>query len=392
MKVALVTPGGFSPDGRHNVIPALVALAAELARRCDLEVFAFGGLGPVSRYSWGGATVHQLGDHTRDDPPRRGGAGVGRLLRIGGQLWRELRAAGAAAGRFDVIHALWATDPGLLAGLFGRLLRAPVVVSVAGGESVWLPDIGYGGARSRLGRARTDVVLRAAAAVTVGSEFARSLLAPHARARAEVVPLGIDVARLAAPPARPAGPPWRLLHVGSINRVKDHRTLLAAFAGIAARHDVTLDCVGEDTLGGEIHDHAARLGVGARVRFHGVVASDELAPLYRAAHVHVVSSRYESQSVAVLEAAAAGLPTVGTAVGLLPTMAALAPAAARTVAPGDAAALAAGVCGLLDDEPGRLAMGASAQAFARAHDAAATARAFDDIYRRVASRWDSRPR
>ena len=111
--------------------------------------------------------------------------------------------------------------------------------------------------------------------------------------------------------------------------------------------------------------------------------NDELAALYRGAHLHVVSSRYESQSVTVLEAAAAGLPTVGTAVGLLAT---LAPDAARTVPPGDAPALADAVGELLADEPARLEMGARAQAFARAHDVRFTARAFEAIYGRVAGR------
>jgi glycosyltransferase involved in cell wall biosynthesis len=104
--------------------------------------------------------------------------------------------------------------------------------------------------------------------------------------------------------------------------------------------------------------------------------------MYRAAHLHIVSSRYESQCVAVLEAAAAGVPTVGTAVGILP---ALAPGAALAVAPGDADALADGVCRLLADQARRAAMGARAQAFARAHDARFTAAAFEAIYRRVAA-------
>ena len=57
MKIALVTPGGFSPDGRFDVIPALLALTAELARRHDVHVFAFGGRGQAVRYPSGGASV-----------------------------------------------------------------------------------------------------------------------------------------------------------------------------------------------------------------------------------------------------------------------------------------------------------------------------------------------
>jgi glycosyltransferase involved in cell wall biosynthesis len=141
--------------------------------------------------------------------------------------------------------------------------------------------------------------------------------------------------------------------------------------------EVTLDCIGEDTLRGDVQSRAQRAGLGAHVRFRGFVPPEELAPLYRSAHLHVVSSRYESQGVAVLEAAAAGLPTVGTAVGLLPS---LAPRAACCVAPGDAPGLARAICALLEDGARREAMGAAAQAFARAHDVRWTAGAFERIY------------
>jgi glycosyltransferase involved in cell wall biosynthesis len=175
-----------------------------------------------------------------------------------------------------------------------------------------------------------------------------------------------------------------LLHVANLNVVKDQDTLLSAFAQVAGRlgGDVTLDCVGADARAGAVQARAQALGLGDRIRFHGLLPPDRLAPFYRAAHLLVLSSRYESQGVVVLEAGAAGLPTVGTAVGLLPT---LAPRAAQCVPPGQPGALAGAICDLLADDPRRQAMGAAAQEFARAHDGAATARAFEEIYRRLAA-------
>jgi glycosyltransferase involved in cell wall biosynthesis len=89
---------------------------------------------------------------------------------------------------------------------------------------------------------------------------------------------------------------------------------------------VVLDCVGADARAGAVQARAQALGLGDRIRFHGLLPPPLLAPFYRSAHLLVLSSRYESQGVVVLEAGAAGLPTVGTAVGLLPT---LAPRAAK---------------------------------------------------------------
>ena len=189
----------------------------------------------------------------------------------------------------------------------------------------------------------------------------------------------MDGSRFAAPAARPAGPPWRLVHVANLNTVKDQPTLLAALRRAVDRlGDVHLDCVGEDTLHGQMQARARALGLEAHVAFHGFVPQDQLAAFYRRAHLHVLSSRHESQAVVVLEAAAAGLPTVGTRVGLVDT---LAPHAAVAVGIRDAAALGDVIIALLRDQPAREAMGAAAQAFARAHDLAWTARRFEEIYR-----------
>jgi len=157
--------------------------------------------------------------------------------------------------------------------------------------------------------------------------------------------------------------------------------LLAALREVVDRlGDVRLDCVGEDALDGEVQRLARVLGLADRVVFHGFVCPEELPAFYRQAHLHVMSSRHESQGVVVLEAAAAGLPTVGTRVGLLDT---LAPAAACAVPPGDARALADAISALLPDAGAREAMAAAAQRFAQAHDFAWTARTFEAIYERL---------
>ena len=290
---------------------------------------------------------------------------------------REVRRA-QANGPFDLLHAFWALDTGLAATLLGRGLQRPVVLTVGGGEAVWLPAIRYGGFGTFAGRLRTRAALRGADAITAGSAFAAQQLPEGASARARIIPLGIRCETFEAAPGRPDGPPWRLLQVADLNRVKDQETLLQAFRQIVARvGDASLDCVGEDTVGGQMRRRAQELGIGERVRFRGFLPQRMLPNLYRRAHLHLVSSLYESQGVAILEAAAAGLPTVGTAVGLVPT---LAPEAARCVPTSDATALASAASELLVNRAARESMGAAAQRWAFAHDATWTARQFEDVY------------
>ncbi len=286
---------------------------------------------------------------------------------------------------FDVVHAFWAGSHGALAVGMGTLLRVPSVVHVAGGELAALPDIGYGGCRTWRGRLREHAVLRAATVVTCASQPIGELVAARG-VTAQRVPLGVDLDRwpVRAPVRRLSGEPARLVHVASLNAVKDQPTLLRALRGLAdAGREFHADIVGEDTLDGRIHALAAELGLQHRLRFHGFLTQRALRPIVEQAHVAVVSSRHEAGPVVVLEAALAGVPSVGTTVGHL---AEWSPHAALAVPCGDSGALAAGIARLLDDEDLRLRLAGAAQRIALEDSADETARQFSEIYRRIASR------
>jgi glycosyltransferase involved in cell wall biosynthesis len=102
--------------------------------------------------------------------------------------------------------------------------------------------------------------------------------------------------------------------------------------------------------------------------------------MYQRAHVFVMSSRHEAGGVVVLEAAACGVPTVGTAVGYLADWT---PDRAITVAPRDPHALGEAIVAALSN-PARLAgIAAAARAWTLAHDADWSAEQFDRLYRVV---------
>jgi glycosyltransferase involved in cell wall biosynthesis len=329
-RIALVTPG-FSADARDWCIPALLDLVRALAQDDDVTVFALRYPHHRRPYVLDGARVVPFGAAQA--------RALGRVvlwLRAGLRLRRDVRA-----GRFDVVHALWAHEPGALAAWACRGTRTPLVVSLLGGELLALRDIGYGGGVGALNRRLVRAALRRARAVTIGSEALRAHAPPGvAAARWQRFSLGVSLERFH--PAAPLGDAPRLdgrpclLSVASLAPVKDHATLLAAFARLAAdRPEARLHLVGEGSQA-PLGALAARLGLAERVRFHGALRHERLPGLYRQADLHVVSSRFESQCLAALEAAACATPLAGTSVGVMPEIVD-APFLAR---PGDAHELA----------------------------------------------------
>lgn len=370
MRIGLVVTGGVDRSGRERVMPALLWLIERLARRHEVHVFVLHHDPEPTTYPLHGAMIHDVGRVT-------GPRGLRRV-----RLRHRLAAAIAAVhGRFDVLHAYWAMPAGVLATGLGRRLGIPAVVTLDSGELVAISDIDYGLQRRWLDRRGVAAAIARASRVTVTTRYMKrqaAAIAPDARI--DVVPLGVDPREFRRNTA-PDGPPWRLLRVGSLNHVKDYPMVLRAMArAVPLVPGLHLDVVGEDTLGGSIQQLASTLGIEAQVTFHGFQPTDLLASFYERAHLHVVSSRHEAAAVVVLEAAAAGVPTAGTAVGFLADWSAEQPERAAVVPVGDDAALADAIVELIRDQPRREEIAANAREWALAHDADWTAQRFETIY------------
>lgn len=361
MRIALVVTGGFDRSGRVHVIPALLGLVERLAREHDVIVYVLRYHDAACRYPLLGATICDLG--------RPSG------------LVAQFRATCAAIqrdGPLDVIHGYWAVPAGLIAAAAGRRFGVPSVVTCDSGEFVGLRSIGYGQQLRTPSRLAVAAATRLATCVTVCTTF-QSNLARQRGIETRVIPIGVDT-QVFTPSSGRRGEtaPYKLLHVASLNPVKGQTILLEAFNELVRDGiDVTLDVVGEDTMGGSLHAAAERLGLAGRVRFLGFRPSHDLVPLYHSAHLFVLSSLHEAAGVVLLEAAACGLPVVGSAVGYLADWA---PDAASAVPANDARTLAGAIRALLADPRRRLMLASRAQAFATVHDADASALAFQSLY------------
>ena len=153
-----------------------------------------------------------------------------------------------------------------------------------------------------------------------------------------------------------------LVHVGRFAPPKNHALLVQAFAQVRADAPLYLLLVGSGELESAVREQVAGLGLQERVRFLGVRA--DVADILRASDVFVLSSRWEGNPMSVMEAMAAGLPVISTAVGGVPELVQHS-ATGLLVPAGDACSLAEAIAQLGCDPARRAAMGNAARQTAR---------------------------
>jgi glycosyltransferase involved in cell wall biosynthesis len=116
-----------------------------------------------------------------------------------------------------------------------------------------------------------------------------------------------------------------ILHVARLVEVKGTRYLLRAFARVARTHDpVRLLIIGDGPLRRPLRALAAQLGVADRIEFLGalphaqVLASMRKAAMLVLPGIRTATGREEGLGMVLLEAAATGVPIIGSRVGGIP--------------------------------------------------------------------------
>ncbi len=366
MKLAILLHGGVDRTGEQRVIHGFLWLIERLVGNHEVHVFSFNQEPEPGEWNLLGAHVHNVGN-------------------VRGWRRRLFKSFATEHHRapFDLIHAIFSWGA-IYGALLGARHRIPVLYHAEGGDLVGLTDIGYGARCTRRGRIAQRAAVRGATRVSVPSVYMQRLAADLG-IDAEVVSIGIALDKWPPSPPRPrdSAQPARLLHVGDLRPVKGQDVLLSAAKLLNEDVDFVLDIVGLDTMNGALQRSSQVMSLGDKVRFHGHLERSALRALMLSADVLVVSSRHESGPLVLLEAALAGVPTVGTAVGHIFDWA---PRAAVSVPIGDAESLARETAALLADEPRRLDIAAEAQRRAIACDADYTASAFERIYDELVNR------
>lgn len=212
------------------------------------------------------------------------------------------------------------------------------------------------------------VPARKAAVVMNGIPLDRYLLAgPASRAGARAL-LGIDA---------------NAIVVGTVGRqvaVKNHALLLAAAAPLCrANPRLKLVLLGEGELRESLLRQADALGIADALLLPG--ERGDIPQVLPAFDVFAMPSRSEGHSIALLEAAAAGLPVVATAVGGNPEI--VQQGETGLLVPSeDEAALGAALARTIEDAPFREMLGRQARCWAeRAVSVAVMADNYENLYR-----------
>jgi glycosyltransferase involved in cell wall biosynthesis len=166
--------------------------------------------------------------------------------------------------------------------------------------------------------------------------------------------------------------------VGRLVEQKDYPTLLRAFALAVARVPyLRLVIAGDGPLRSALEAQARELAVGDRVRFLG--SWDDVPALLRSVDIFAMASKFEPFGVALLEAQAAGLPIVATAVNEIPDIVADGESGLLTPR-GDAARMADVFVTLAQDRDMRTRFGVRARHEAEQRSLQATVAAYESLY------------
>lgn len=206
---------------------------------------------------------------------------------------------------------------------------------------------------------------------------------PEARTRTHYI--GVDCQAI-APRSESEERPV-ILHVARLVEVKGTQYLLRAFAALARRYDdVRLVIIGDGPLRRRLQALAASLGIQDRVDFLGALPHADVLSWTRKASMLVLSGvrtstgREEGLGMVLLEAAATGVPIIGSRVGGIPECI-LDGQTGFLVPERDLAGLAQRMAELLDDPARRRAMGIAGRALVeRQFDIHRQTEALENLY------------
>jgi len=280
---------------------------------------------------------------------------------------------------FALLHAHSTYPTGLVAILLKTIFKIPVVVALDAAEGSAFPEINFGDLLSKRRAKLNQWVINKASFVTALTNFHRDQVYTNLKItnKISVIPRGVDPDKFSSITTQKESGNITMLSISYLSPVKDPETLVKAFFLIQQSINCKLIHIGRDYMNNSIHQLVKEMGIDHKVFFKGHLAYEEIPEYYKKADLFLLTSVYESQALVVAEALAAGIPVLGTHVGL---MADLSGKCCLTVPPGDYKALAENVLALLKDKERMSTLREHGYAWSRQNNLGTSVTALRNIY------------
>ena len=358
-RVALIIPGGIGTGPGNMGVPVLERQVRLLMNDFDICVFSLAKVNDDYK-----AEGFELINIPYNNPIIRS---IALLYLFSKKHFKK---------RFDIVHGFWALPAGFLAVIIGKFFRIKSVVSVLGGDAIYLPEINYGQLRSKLSQKLVVWTLHNASAPIALTKYLEDNLKHYGLTKdLQIIPWGIDT-DLFIYKEKVATFPMQFLHIGNLHPVKDQVTLLNAFKIISDKISAHLTIIGRGELKDTIKELISKLKLADKVTLIDPLPYESLPSFYHRSNMLLHTSLSEGQCEVVTEAMSAGVVVCGTSVGIMYDK----PDCCVTVDVKNFNDLASRVLQLIEDDEQLRLLKSNAYKFATTHDIHWTIREIQKIY------------
>ncbi len=316
INVAWVTSGFYFDENDMQGAPAIFDLANEISKDPEIELTVFALYYPKLKKEY---NLKNIKVYTFFDSHNAKLSSFKKL-----KIWRLFRRKFTEIhniNKFDLIHSFWAGEPGYNAAIMSKKLNIPLIANICGGELAAIPQINYGSQLRATQKYFINRTFEQAEKIVCGSDFilkiAADIYSVKILDKFVKIPFGIKTEKFS--PQKKSNiinnEPV-LINIAHIIPVKAHNDLLEATLRVKKIYPkVKLKIYGSDN--NNFADKLSRIpDLNENVEIYGFTEHDKLPDILKNGDIFVLSSLYESQNVAILEAAFSALPVVSTDVGI----------------------------------------------------------------------------
>jgi L-malate glycosyltransferase len=309
MKIAWITSGFSANEKDYGGAATIHNLARELSQHPDIELTIFSFYYPVRKreYYFYGADVFSFAkeDYTRLDK-----------LKIWRQCMKKFSELHSLR-KFDLIHAMWANEPGHIASKLSRRFNLPLVVNICGGELAEIKEINYGARLKFFQKRFIDKSFKHASRIVYGSDYILDKINKYYPEtivdKSVKITFGVDEKMFYPGSESPFH--HTLINIASEVPVKNHIALFNGIKIVSQRYsDILLKVYGRDDKN-VLKKMVVQMNLEKNIQVMGFVDYGKIPEALNNADIYVSSSLYESQNMSLLEAAFCGLPVISTDTG-----------------------------------------------------------------------------